>query len=50
MDRNGLVGPSDLKTLSAAWGPCVDCAADLNGDGQVDMRDTLALLADWPGD
>jgi hypothetical protein len=27
-----------------SWGACIDCAADLNGDGVVDVVDLLAVL------
>lgn len=49
MDGDGLVGPSDLAMLLAAWGPCGGCVADLTGDGVVDGADLLVMLAHWGG-
>jgi hypothetical protein len=49
IDRDGSVGAADLRFLKSAWGPCTPgCAADLNADGRVDLRDYLALAARWP--
>ena len=28
-------------------GPCIDCLADLTGDGLVGVNDLLAVIADW---
>lgn len=51
LDCDGSVGPFDLATLLAAWGPCpdplADCPADLNGDGTVGPADLAMLLASW---
>ncbi|MCA9291312.1 MAG: hypothetical protein KDA25_09290 [Phycisphaerales bacterium] len=47
LDGDFVVGPSDLATLLAAWGPCPGCAADLDGDGEVGASDLAALLANW---
>jgi hypothetical protein len=48
----GPVVPSkaraEFETLRASWGPCDGCEADLNGDGRVDVRDYLSMLASWP--
>ncbi|MHC5006157.1 MAG: choice-of-anchor Q domain-containing protein [Planctomycetota bacterium] len=50
-DRPGkVVGHTGVAVLRASWGPCEGCEADLNGDGQVDIRDLLRLLADWKPD
>ena len=37
----------DLIEFLANWGPCVGCAADVNGDDTVDVSDLIKLLADW---
>ena len=45
---DGNVGPADLASLLASWGPCgKDCPADLNGDGNVGPVDLASLLAAW---
>jgi hypothetical protein len=41
------VDGSDLGQLLAAWGPCAECAFDLNGDGIVDGADLGEMLAAW---
>lgn len=46
---DGHVDAADLGTLLGAWGPCVDCTADLNCDGQVDAADLSILLGAWTG-
>ena len=38
---------ADLGFMLAAWGSCVDCPADLNGDGEVNGADLGLLLAAW---
>jgi hypothetical protein len=45
-----LGGRAQFEALRASWGPCEGCEADLNGDGRVDIRDLLQLLADWKPD
>jgi hypothetical protein len=47
LNDNGSVGVSDLLSLLASWGPCIDCPADFDGDGNVGVTDLLALLAAW---
>ena len=51
LDGDGLVGPSDLSMLLAAWGATGGdaCAsrADLDGDGVVSGADLPRLLAAW---
>ena len=50
LDGDGNVGPFDLATLLASWGPCSPqsaCPADLNGDGNVDPTDLAMLLTAW---
>ncbi len=42
-----LVNAADLAVLLGSWGPCRDCAADLNSDGAVDASDLALLLGDW---
>jgi len=41
------VGGGDLGRLFIAWGPCGDCAADLDRDGSVDGSDLGQLFAAW---
>ncbi len=50
IDRDNLVGITDLLALLASWGPCSDCSscgADLDGDCDVGIGDLLVLLANW---
>jgi hypothetical protein len=48
IDGDGSVGRGDLRIMQSSWGPCDhNCDADLNGDGLVDVRDFLVLLAAW---
>ena len=49
VDGDGLVGPTDLLALLAAWGGCGDgaCPADFDGDGIVGPDDLVVLLAGW---
>ncbi len=52
LNGDGFVNGSDLASLLAAWGPCMDvnnCPADLNGDGVVNGSDLAGLLAVWTG-
>ena len=37
----------DLLILLQAWGPCGQCAEDLDELGDVGFGDLLALLASW---
>jgi hypothetical protein len=37
----------DLESLVKSWGPCVGCAADLNGNGNVGIVDLLILISSW---
>lgn len=46
LDEDGIVGPSDLALLLAAWGS-TDQQADVNGDGIVNASDLAALLGAW---
>jgi hypothetical protein len=45
IDGNGVVEQRDLLILRDAWGPCVACPADFDGDGRVDVTDYLHLAA-----
>ena len=47
LDADGAVGPADLASLLASWGPCPGCTADLDGSGDVGPPDLAALLAAW---
>jgi len=45
IDRDGLVGLSDIVKVLYAWGPCTgdECAADVNEDGVVGLGDLLLV-------
>lgn len=45
LDRDGLVGGSDLSLLLGSWG--TGGAADLDGSGTVDGADVTVLLGAW---
>ena len=47
LNGNGHVGPADLISLLAAWGPCDGCSADFDNDGIVSTTDLLVVLAAW---
>lgn len=48
LNKDGVVGASDLAGLLGSWGPCgACCPADLNGDGVVGAGDLAALLGSW---
>ncbi len=47
LDGNEVVGPGDLATLLAAWGPNRGNPADFDDDGMVGASDLAALLAAW---
>jgi hypothetical protein len=36
-----------LLAIIGAWGPCVGCSADINGDDVVDVTDLLTIIAAW---
>lgn len=44
---DGSVSGADLGILLASWGPCLDCAQDLDSNGVVDGADLLMLLELW---
>lgn len=49
-NEDGVVGPFDLATLLASWGPCPDCdecPSDLNDDCNVGPADLAMLLGSW---
>ncbi len=48
-DTNGdaVVDTADLLELLAAWGPCADCPADFDGNGEVNVTDLLILLSNF---
>lgn len=38
----------DLVLVLKSWGPCFPpCAADLNGDGVVDVDDLIQVILNW---
>ncbi len=37
---------SGVETLCDA-DPCSECPADVNGDGEVNVNDLLAIIAEW---
>jgi outer membrane protein assembly factor BamB len=47
LDGDGQVGLTDLLSILAAWGPCVNCPEDLNGDDNVGFTDMVQVLASW---
>jgi hypothetical protein len=47
INRDGIVGASDLAMLMTAWGSVNPSAADLNGDQVVDGGDLTLLLSRW---
>lgn len=44
---NGAVDIADFQIVINAWGPCVACPADVNGDGLVNTDDLLAVISQW---
>jgi hypothetical protein len=52
LDRDGIVGASDLSLLLDAWGNVGRPTAglgDLNADGVVDASDLTMFLVSWAG-
>ncbi len=50
LDLDCRVGIVDFLNLLTDWGPCpkgMDCFADLNGDGEVELIDLVLLLENW---
>ena len=47
IDRDGIVGFTDVLAVLQAWGTCEGCPEDLDGNGVVDFADILLVLADW---
>lgn len=55
VDGSGGVNVTDLLSVIAAWGPCVDpcpptpqtCPEDVNGDCVVNVQDLLGVIAQW---
>jgi probable HAF family extracellular repeat protein len=41
------VNVDDLFEVLGQWGPCVECTADLNDDGEVDIGDLMLVLQSW---
>ncbi len=46
LNHNHVVGEGDLRVLLGNWGPCRD-RADVNGDGDVDLDDAIAVADDY---
>jgi hypothetical protein len=44
---SAIVDVDDLLAVINAWGPCVQCPADVTGDGVVDVNDLLAVINNW---
>ena len=44
---DGVVDFFDVVSVTSAWGPCVDCTADLTDDTVVDLDDLLLVLTQW---
>lgn len=42
-----LVNVDDLLTVINSWGPCANCAGDINGNGTVNVDDLLAVINSW---
>ncbi len=47
IDRDGVVGNSDLAQVMDSSGKCGGCDADLDGSGAVDGADIVLLLESW---
>ena len=48
VDRNGVVGVSDLIFVIAQWGSCPpNCPGDVDGDGVVGVSDLLEVILAW---
>ena len=49
--RPGSVGfascVGDVLLVLASWGACIDCPADLDGNGTVNVTDLLIVLDNW---
>ena len=46
-DNSGAVDFSDIVSLLAAWGPCVDCPHDLDNNDDVGFTDLLVVLSNY---
>ena len=44
---DGQVGFADLLATISAWGPCLACAADVNGNAAIEFGDVVSILAAW---
>ncbi|MFO0827025.1 MAG: hypothetical protein U0572_02660 [Phycisphaerales bacterium] len=47
LNRDGVVGASDLSLLLGAWGAAADSSADIDHNGTVDSADLAVLLGAW---
>ena len=43
IDRDGIVGFSDLVEVLSNWGPCPGCPSDIDGDGVVGFGDLVLV-------
>jgi hypothetical protein len=46
-DCNARVDMDDLLHVITAWGPCLGCSADLNGDHSVNVEDLVLVITNW---
>jgi uncharacterized membrane protein len=49
-DCNTRVDMDDLLHVITAWGPCLGCSADLNGDHSVNVEDLMLVITNWDFD
>jgi hypothetical protein len=47
LDRDCIVGFSDLLGVLSNWGPCPGCLEDFDDSGAVDFDDLLEVLSWW---
>jgi hypothetical protein len=47
IDSNCKVDIDDILHVINAWGPCIGCSADLNGDHSVNVSDLMLVIENW---
>lgn len=47
INNDGDMDGADLLLLLGAWGPCIGCGEDLEGDDVVGVKELLILLGSW---